>query len=75
MGKVVSGKRLFPDASHLLREVGSRSSPRWARRASTRKKTLVCGLAASLRFHCKYEVSELPIEWQNCATGALDRPP
>jgi hypothetical protein len=39
----------------------------------TRKNALVWGLAASLRFHWVKDVGEQPIDWQNCATGALDR--
>jgi len=70
----VSGKRLFPDASRLLREVWSRSSPRWARRACAREKTLVWDSEVGLRFQCKCDVSEQPIDWQIRATGALDRP-
>jgi hypothetical protein len=39
----------------------------------TRRKTLVWGLATSLRFHWVKEVGEQPIDWQNCETGALNR--
>ena len=41
----------------------------------TRRKTLDWGAAASSRFHWSKEVGEQPIDWQNCATGALDRSP
>jgi hypothetical protein len=41
----------------------------------TRRKTLVWCLAASLRFHWVKDVGEQPIDWQNWATGALDRLP
>ena len=39
----------------------------------TRRNALDWGAEASLRFHWKKNVGEQPIDWQNCATGALDR--
>jgi hypothetical protein len=41
--------------------------------ASTRRKTLAWDAAASVRFHWVKDVGEQPIDWQNCATGTLDR--
>jgi hypothetical protein len=43
--------------------------------ASTSRKTLDWGFAASLRFHWVKDVGEQSIDWQNCATGVLDRSP
>jgi hypothetical protein len=36
---------------------------------------MVWGLAAIFRFHWVKDVGEQPIDWQNWATGALDRLP
>ena len=40
----------------------------WARR-----NALDWVAETSLRFHWKKDVSEQPIDWQNCAVGTLDR--
>jgi hypothetical protein len=40
---------------------------------STRRKAVARGFAAILRFHWKKDVGEQLIDWQNRATGALDR--